>query len=414
MEKSLNFHDLLVHLGMLLELESYSKSTIKDMNFILKAFETYMNENSLDEYTHEIGEYLIQHCEQELQVCSSRVSRAKSIVHKLNRLQQGLDGRDALWGNKIITITIPYSLNESLNTYITYCEGNGNKQTTIHYKQWICGKFLKNLADLGCRKIEDISGENIQSAFLRLGYSRYWERIGPFLRYLFENGSVEHDYSKLVQHRKKHTPHPTVYSTDEIAAIEDTVDRSTPAGIRNYAIILLLSRYGIRSCDIAALSFENIDFINNRIHFIQQKTGDPWEGELFLEVRDALYDYMQNVRPKINGCSKIFITLMIPYKPMDSFAINTMVWTLVGKSDVDIAGRKHGSRAFRSSIASNMINDNISTEVVRRVLGHGTKHAIKHYARIDIESMRLCPLSVPEPSGIFAELLSWKGGDSHV
>lgn len=235
---------------------------------------------------------------------------------------------------------------------------------------------------------------------MKLGYSRYWERVGPFLRFLFENCSTEHDYSKLVQHRKKHTPHPTVYSTDEIAAIEDTVDCSTPAGIRNYAIILFLSRYGIRSCDIAALSFENIDFINNRIHFMQQKTGNPWEGELFPEVKDALHDYIRNVRPKISGCSKIFMTLMIPYRPMDSFAINTMVWTLVGKSDVDIAERKHGSRAFRSSIASNMINDNVSTEVVRRVLGHGTKHAIKHYARIDIESMRLCPLSVPEPSGI--------------
>lgn len=61
-----------------------------------------------------------------------------------------------------------------------------------------------------------------------------------------------------------------------------------------------------------------------------------------------------------------------------------------------------------------MINDNISTEIVRRVLGHGTKHAIKHYARIDIESMRLCPLAVPEPGGLFAEMLLWKDGDNHV
>jgi hypothetical protein len=60
-----------------------------------------------------------------------------------------------------------------------------------------------------------------------------------------------------------------------------------------------------------------------------------------------------------------------------------------------------------------MIND-VSTEIVRRVLGHGTKHAIKYYARIDIESMRLCPLSVPEPSGEFAKLLSWKNGECHI
>ncbi len=177
---------------------------------------------------------------------------------------------------------------------------------------------------------------------------------------------------------------------------------------------MLLSRYGIRSSDIAALSFENIDFTNNRIRFLQQKTDDPWESELFPEVKDALLDYIQNVRPEVSGCSQIFMTLVIPYQPMDCFAINTMVWTQFGKSGVPLAERRHGSRAFRSSMASNMINDNISTEIVRRVLGHGTKHAIKHYARIDIESMRLCPLAVPEPGGLFAEMLLWKDGDNHV
>ena len=234
------------------------------------------------------------------------------------------------------------------------------------------------------------------------------------MRFLYENGFVDYNYSKLIQHRKKNTPHPTVYSTDEIAMVEDSIDRTTPAGVRNYAIVLLLSRYGIRSCDVAALSFENIDFTNNRIHFIQKKTGNPWESELFPEVKDALLDYIQNVRPEIEGCSRVFMTLMIPYKPVDCGVINTMVWETFRQSGIAISERRHGSRSFRSSIASNMINDDVSTEIVRRVLGHGTKHAIKYYARIDIESMRLCPLFVPEPSGEFAKLLSWKNGECHV
>ena len=108
------------------------------------------------------------------------------------------------------------------------------------------------------------------------------------------------------------------------------------------------------------------------------------------------------------------MTLVIPYTPMDYGAINTMVGALLRNAGIPINGRRHGSRAFRSSIASNMVNDNVSTEVVRRVLGHGTKHAIRHYARIDIQSMRLCPLAVPAPSGNFAELLSGKDGGSSV
>lgn len=414
MENPTTYHALATRLHTLLEEESYSKTTMKDMEFILDSFTAYMIKNDLDEYTPVLGDRLVEYCEMELRVCSSRVTRAKVIVRKLNRLHQGLDGRDALWGDKVPVIDIPGDLKEVLDAYISYCTENGNKQTTIRYKQWICGKFLKNLAELNCKRTTDISGEQVQSAFLKLGFSRYWERIGPFLRFLYENGFVDYNYSKLIQHRKKNTPHPTVYSTDEIAMVEDSIDRTTPAGVRNYAIVLLLSRYGIRSCDVAALSFENIDFTNNRIHFIQKKTGNPWESELFPEVKDALLDYIQNVRPEIEGCSRVFMTLMIPYKPVDCGVINTMVWETFRQSGIAISERRHGSRSFRSSIASNMINDDVSTEIVRRVLGHGTKHAIKYYARIDIESMRLCPLFVPEPSGEFAKLLSWKNGECHV
>ena len=169
-------------------------------------------------------------------------------------------------------------------------------------------------------------GSLIQSAFLKLGCSRYWDRIGPFLRFLFESRFLAQDYSKLILHRRSHTPHPTVYSTEEISVVEDSVDRNSPSGIRNFAIILLLSRYGIRACDIAALSFENIDFQNNRIHFTQQKTGDPWESELFPEVKAALQNYIQNVRPHVPGCSQIFITLTHDEK-------GNAILTLTGKGE---------------------------------------------------------------------------------
>jgi len=301
-----------------------------------------------------------------------------------------------------------------LREYLVNCAENGNRQSTVDYKHWICNRFLKNLLKLGCTEIRELTGEDVQAAFLALGAIRYWERIGPFLRFLADSNYLKQNYSGLIQHRRHPMPQPTVYSPEEISSIEGSFDLCSPAGIRNYAITLLMSRYGIRACDVAALTFDNIDFENNRLHFIQQKTDDPWEGELFPEIKSALQRYINNVRPNTVTFSSIFVTLAPPYAPVDYRAINTMAGNQLGRASIDIAGRRHGSRVFRSSVASNMINDGVSTEVVRRVLGHGTKYALKHYARIDIESMRLCPLPVPEPTGMFANILSGKGVRSDV
>ena len=414
MDNCKKFSDLTARLQELFKSASYSESTVKDMDFILRAFTSYMNANGMDEYSPEIGENMIRYCEETLKVCDSRVSRAKGIVAKLNRLYQGLDGEEALWTDKTVPVELPDSLLKALDSFILHCRHNGNKDTTLYYKRWICSRFLKNLEILGCQCLQSMNGELIQSAFLQLGYLRYWERVGPFLHYLFESGQIQRDFSKLIVNRKKYSPQPTVYTQEEVSVIEDSVDCSTAAGIRNYAILLLLSRYGIRSRDISALLFENLDFKNNRIRFTQQKTGEPWEMELFTEVKAALLDYIQTARPNVPNCQNVFLTAVIPYKPLDSYAINTAVGMLVAKSDVNISEKRHGSRAFRSSIASNMVNDRISTEVVRKVLGHGTKHAIRHYTRMDVENMRLCPLPAPKPSGIFSELLSWKEDDVHV
>lgn len=409
-----SFETLSKRLYELLEAEQYSESTMRDMRFILRSMSNFMKTNRLDEYSPELGERFVAHCINDLRICFSRISRAKNIVGKFNRLLHGFDGRDALLPDMSKKFELPDGLAKSLAAYLTHCTEKGNSKSTIHMHYLVCGNFLKNLSDLGCTGISDVTAEQVQAAFLAMGFICYWERVRPFLRFLANSNYLKQNYSGLIQHRRRPMPQPTVYSPEEISIIEESFDLLSPAGIRNYAITLLMSRYGIRACDVAALTFDNIDFENNRLHFIQQKTGDPWEGELFLEVKSALQRYIDSVRPNTMVCSNIFITLAPPYTPTDNSVINTMIWTQFGRASIDIAGRRHGGRAFRSSVASNMINDGVSTEVVRRVLGHGTKYALKHYARIDIETMRLCPLPVPQPAGIFADILSGNGVDSHV
>ena len=75
---------------------------------------------------------------------------------------------------------------------------------------------------------------------------------------------------------------------------------------------------------------------------------------------------------------------------------------------VNVEGRKHGPHVFRSSLASSMVNDGYPYETVRTVLGHTDPRAITHYAKLDIEKLRVCAIPVPPPSGKFKSFL--KGG----
>jgi site-specific recombinase XerD len=404
------FEVLSARLCGLLETEAYSKNTVKRMNHTLQAMSCFMEAHHFKEYTPEIGERFVAYCISDLQICSSHISRAKNVTGKLNRLLQGLDVREVLLPDTSKKFALPQCFMDSLTAYLAYCAEKGNRQTTLRNKYLVCGNFLKHLCKLGCTEISDVTAEYVQSAFLALGSAIYWINVGPFLYFLFDNNLLKQNYSGLIQHRHNPMPQPTVYSTEELSCVENSFDLSSQSGIRNYVITLLMMRYGIRACDVAALNFDNIDFENNRLHFIQQKTGDLWEAELFSEVKTALKNYTKNVRPNVMVYPNVFISLVAPYAPISSNAVNRMISNQFERAKINIAGRKHGSRACRSSIASNMINDGVSTEVVRKVLGHGTKYALKHYARIDVESMRLCPLPVPEPTGLFAEMLSGKGG----
>lgn len=333
---------LLLQLYELLVSESYSKSTLQDMRFILNALQDYLKICNLNEYNPKVGAGFIDYCSGELQICSSRITRAKNIIGKLNRMMQGIEGRDALLPGLTIKFLLPQSLSDALDAYIIYSDRKGSRSTTNRNHYLVCGRFLQNIVGLGCTQIGDMTAEHIQTAFLVMDSMGYWQRLSPFFQFLFEEGFLNRNYSTLVQYRRRLMPMPTVYSPEEIISIESSFDLTSPAGIRNYAIALLITRYGIRSADVAALTFENIDFDNNRLHFVQQKNDDYWEAPLLPEVKTALLNYTKNVRTDFGDYPNIFMKLAPPYAPLDFGAINTMVQSQFKRTEVDSTERKRG------------------------------------------------------------------------
>lgn len=294
-----------------------------------------------------------------------------------------------------------------LMDYRNYCYEKGNKPTTVNPKEKTIRKFLTCCSLPANTGLESLKPQDVTRACLSVSNKDDWAVIREFLRYLCRNSVTAADLSILVPCFRRPDPVPTVYSEAEIAVLESSIDRSRPSGKRNYAMILLATRLGLRSGDIVALSFENIDTVKDRIVLYQEKTGNRLELPLLPEIKEAISDYVDNGRP-FSENRKIFLRSCAPYEPVTTSALRFQVRQGFHNAKIDTSGKKCGPHSLRSSLASSMVNDDIPYEVVRSVLGHSDPDAISHYARLSIEKLRKCALPVPAPTGNFLHFL--KGG----
>lgn len=308
-----------------------------------------------------------------------------------------------------ISIMTDISVNELSSWYEEYCRCRGLKESSVKLYMKICPSFVQGLSAAGAVTVSDIGAKHIIKAALSLKSKYYLSVIHTFLNAMAAEGLTKRNYSYILPRFKRPQPIPTVYSTEEIQRVEAAINKSNPSGKRNYAMLLLSTRLGIRAGDISRLSFDNIDFASETICLTQQKTETPLELPMLPEIKAALLDYIINERPD-SDCPYVFLRLPLPYSNISVQAIWKFTSRALKAAGINTSGKKRGSHAFRSSLASSMVNDNIPYEAVRMVLGHNEPNAIKSYARLDTERLKLYALEVPIASGDFAKFLT--GGNS--
>ena len=110
---------------------------------------------------------------------------------------------------------------------------------------------------------------------------------------------------------RKQTAIPSVWTHEELKQLVGAIDRGSPKGRRDYAIILIACRLGLRCTDIKNLCFENFNWTEKKLCFTQSKTGQPMELPLVPDVGWAVIDYLKYGRPKVDS-SRIFVRHMAP------------------------------------------------------------------------------------------------------
>lgn len=302
-------------------------------------------------------------------------------------------------------IILETSLRRLLEAYADHCRRNGLREGSVQLYWKLALRFLKGLEDAGVTGAADIGPHEVSCACLALKSNYYLSAIHTFLRFLTEEGYTQRDYSCIVPLFKRPQPMPPVYSEAEIRRIEAAVDRQGPHGKRDYAALLLATRLGIRGGDIATLTFEELDFKRNTICLTQQKTAAPLSLPMLPEIKAALLDYLEHERASSDS-EYVFLSLKPPFSHISVQLLGKLTSAAIRSAGIVPGGRKCGPHAFRASLASSMVNDDVPYEVVRNTLGHTDVNAIKSYAKLDVERLRVYALAVPRATGYFAKILS--------
>ena len=230
-----------------------------------------------------------------------------------------------------------------------------------------------------------------------------------FMKYAFDEKLLATDYSKKIpQYKSVIQPKlPSTYAKEEIEKLISTIERSSPIGKRNYAIILMAARLGLRASDISKLKFENLHWNTSTIEIAQFKTGKELVLPLLPDVGNAIIDYLKYGRPK----SAEQYVLLTERPPYGHFTTSNVVTHVVQRAflnaGINIKGKRFGPHSLRHSLGFRMLEQSTVLPVISEVLGHESTKSTRYYLRIDLKSMRQCMLDVPPVPTDFYEQ---KGG----
>ena len=220
--------------------------------------------------------------------------------------------------------------------------------------------------------------------------------LRSFFRFAQLRGVIKSDLAALVPSVPswEMSGPPKHLRFEAVQRVLSACDRSTVKGKRDYAILLLLARLGLRAGEIVSLQLADINWANGEL-VVRSKKGDGWaQLPLSTDVGRALEQYLI-IRPP-SPYRNVFVRGYAPYTP---FVASGPVSVLVRKA-IERAGVKSartGAHIFRHSLATEMLRRGASLAEIGRVLRHRDPDSTAIYARVDLEALR--ELALPWPGG---------------
>ena len=362
----------------------------------------YCAGKSIKNYTEIIGQQYLEYIRNTRNIGSKDGYRIfKRLINRLDCAIQGL-----AW-QPCEKQRLPYAETVYNDIVFAYEKYLSDKNSPDYYRRTlIVSRFLKQIELMGCSDLRKLDAKLIYTVFIdnSLNPDCFGRYIKPFLKYAYIYELTNCDLSRACPGRKKKDTVPSVYTPEEVECALAAVDRTAANGKRDFAIMLIAARLGLRAGDIVKLKFENINYEDSTIRIVQSKTKKPLKLPMSDEIKSALQEYVDIARPKGRG-DYVFLT-QFGTGTISGGAVNVIVHKAFSIAGIDCTNKRIGPHSLRASLATALLNEGNDYAAVRDVLGHSNIQVSKAYVKTEIEKLRVCAIPTPPASGGFAALLS--------
>lgn len=209
-----------------------------------------------------------------------------------------------------------------------------------------------------------------------------------FFRYLFQAGRIATNLAAGIPSvaQRYATRLPRHLTLEQVDTLLGAVRTDTPQGRRNYAMILLLARLGLRPPEVIAMQIDDIDWRSGEI-IVRGKGARHDRLPLLPEVGEALADYIRLDR--VTTSRALFVTQRPPHRPFkDSQVLNAILKEAFARTGLTPPTPYVGAHILRHSLATQLVQRGASLEEISDTLRHRSRVSTLIYARLDLDGLR--------------------------
>lgn len=262
-------------------------------------------------------------------------------------------------------------------------------------------RFLVGRFGSGHLRLEELGPSDISSFIVQQAQSMSPGRaklmttaLRSFFRFLLQHGEVEADLAGCVPTVAdwRQSSVPKYLTQEDVQSVLDACDQGTPTGRRDYAILLLLARLGLRAGEVVRLELDDLDW---RAAEITVRGKGLFHDHMPLpgDVGQALAAYLRQDRPICPG-RRVFIRMKAPRRGFgNASTVSTIVRRALGRAGLDPAVK--GAHLLRHSLATGILRQGGTLTEIGQILRHRARATTEIYAKVDFDGLR--PLGLPWP-----------------